>query len=93
MLLLFEIIIDFKDTDNLQIVIFFYTIWSFFKLQFVPCAPNLQPHNFMSNPIVLNAFYDAGNKAGVFLAWGTSLLLTAELVYVMYKYVFAKNKE
>lgn len=47
----------------------------------------------MSNPIVLNAFYDAGNKAGVMLAWGTSLLLTVELVYVMLKYVFAKNKE
>ena len=49
--------------------------------------------HFMSNPIILNAFYDAGNKAGVVLAWGTSLLLTVELVYVMFKYVFAKNKE
>jgi hypothetical protein len=47
----------------------------------------------MSNPIVLNAFYDAGNKAGVMMAWATSILLTVELVYVMYKYVFAKNKE
>jgi hypothetical protein len=47
----------------------------------------------MSNPIVLNALYDAGNKAGVLLAWGTSILLTVELVYVMFKYVFAKNKE
>ncbi|MFA6151440.1 MAG: hypothetical protein WC716_08980 [Chitinophagaceae bacterium] len=47
----------------------------------------------MSHPIVLNAFYDAGDKAGVFLAWATSILLTVELVYVMFKYVFAKNKE
>lgn len=47
----------------------------------------------MSQPIVLNALYDAGNKAGVLLAWGTSILLTVELVYVMFKYVFAKNKE
>jgi hypothetical protein len=47
----------------------------------------------MSNPIVLNAFYDAGNKVGVFMAWATSLILTAELAYVMFKYVFAKNKE
>jgi hypothetical protein len=83
----------FKEKDKIPKLIFFYIIWLFFKLHLVPCTPNLQPHNFMSNPIVLNAFYDAGNKAGVILAWGTSLLLTAELVYVMFKYVFAKNKE
>jgi len=64
----------------------------FFKLQFVPCT-EISQLIFMSHPIILNAFYDAGNKAGVLLAWGTSLLLTVELVYVMFKYVFAKNKE
>lgn len=46
-----------------------------------------------ANPIVLNAFYDAGNKLGVALSWATSLTLTAGLAYVMFKYVFAKNKE
>lgn len=43
--------------------------------------------------MLLNAFYDAGNKFGVMMCWVTSLILTVELVYVMFKYVFAKNKE
>ncbi|MDI9320041.1 MAG: hypothetical protein QM530_06135 [Phycisphaerales bacterium] len=47
----------------------------------------------MSNPIVLNALYDVGNKVGVFMAWATTFLLTAEMVYVMFKYVLAKAKE
>ncbi len=47
----------------------------------------------MTNPILLNAFYDAGNKVGVFMAWATCLILTAELVYVTFKYVFPKNKD
>lgn len=47
----------------------------------------------MTAPVLLSkAFYDAGNNAGVFLAWATSLILTLELVYVMFKYVFAKSK-
>lgn len=62
------------------------------EIHFVTCRP-IHNNIIMSNPIVLNALYDAGNKAGVFLAWATSLLLTAELAYVMFKYVFAKNKE
>ncbi|MCC6186749.1 MAG: hypothetical protein IT256_06325 [Chitinophagaceae bacterium] len=47
----------------------------------------------MSQPIILNAFYDAGNKVGVLMGWVTTLLLTAGVVYVMLKYVLAKNKE
>ncbi|GAA4458703.1 hypothetical protein [Rurimicrobium arvi] len=46
----------------------------------------------IANPIVLNALYDAGNKVGVAMCWVTSLILTAELAYVMFKYVFAKSK-
>lgn len=62
------------------------------KQSFVTCVPNSYTTDIMA-PVLLNAFYDAGNKAGVFLAWATSLLLTAELAYVMFKYVFASSKE
>ncbi len=47
----------------------------------------------MANTIILNAFYDAGDKAGTFMAWATTLLLTAAMGYAMFKYVLAKNKD
>jgi len=60
---------------------------------FVTCAGYLSDQlTIMTAPVILNAFYDAGNVAGHFLAWATSLTLTLGLVYVMFKYVFAKSK-
>ena len=60
---------------------------------FVTCAQIFLLTQLMTTPVLLSkAFYDAGNNAGVFLAWATSIILTIELVYVMFKYVFAKSK-
>jgi len=38
-------------------------------------------------PMLLNAFYDAGNMIGPILAWVFGLLMFVELVYVMVKYL------
>jgi hypothetical protein len=47
----------------------------------------------MLNTVLLNAFYDAGNKIGVAMSWITTLTIVFALAYVMVKYVFAKSKD
>lgn len=44
------------------------------------------------NYVLLNAFYDAGNKVGNILAWVFILLMFIELVYVMAKYLGPSKK-
>jgi hypothetical protein len=38
-------------------------------------------------PILLNAFYEFGNKIGPILTWVFILLMVVELIYVMAKYL------
>ena len=42
--------------------------------------------------VLLNAFYDAGNKVGNILAWVFILLMFIEVVYVMAKYLGPSKK-
>lgn len=42
--------------------------------------------------LLLNAFYDSGNKIGYALVWICIIVMTIELLYVMLKYVFTSNK-
>ena len=44
------------------------------------------------NYVLLNAFYDAGNKVGNILAWVFILLMFIEVVYVMAKYLGPSKK-
>ena len=42
--------------------------------------------------IMLNAFYNGGDKFGSYLAYLFILLMTIELVYVFVKYVITSNR-
>lgn len=42
--------------------------------------------------ILLNAFYNSGDKLGSILSWIFILLMTIEIVYVFMKYVITSNK-
>ncbi len=41
--------------------------------------------------MLLNAFYDFGNKIGPLLTWVFILAMTVELIFVMAKYLFTKD--
>lgn len=43
--------------------------------------------------MLLNAFYDAGNKIGPILAWTFALLMTIQVIYVMAKYLGSSTKK
>ncbi|MBL7718067.1 MAG: hypothetical protein JNL72_04465 [Flavipsychrobacter sp.] len=46
------------------------------------------------NQLMLNAFYDTVNEhIGPVLAWTFGLLLTIELIYVMFKYLGSEDKK
>ena len=42
-------------------------------------------------PLLLNAFYEFGNKLGPILTWVFILLMVVQLVYVMAKYLGGGN--
>jgi len=43
--------------------------------------------------VLLNAFYDAGNKVGHMLGWIFAVTLALATFFVMFKYVFGSSKE
>jgi len=44
------------------------------------------------NSVMLSSFYETGNQVGHILAWVFGILLAIEVIYVMVKYLFSKEK-
>jgi hypothetical protein len=47
----------------------------------------------LQQPMLLNAFYDAGNKIGPVLTWFFIIMMTIGVVYTMAKYLGGSEKK
>jgi hypothetical protein len=62
-----------------------------FLKKYTACFVNCSLLLSKKTAMLLNAFYDFGNKIGPMLTWFFIIAMTVELIFVMAKYLFTKD--